>query len=99
MNARLKLEFRNLSTGSVHEVEGQEARCLRALHEAGSQGVTSLEISTWALRTSHYVYKLRKLGLAIDMEREKHGGVAPGHHGRYRLLTGIQILTEMQVAA
>jgi hypothetical protein len=99
MTARLKLEFQNLFTGSVHLVEGQEARCLLALHEAGAHGVTSLEISSWALRTSHYVYKLRKLGLAIDMEREKHGGVAPGHHGRYRLLTGIQILSEVREAA
>ena len=72
--------------------EGQEARTLRALIEAGDRGVTSLEISSWALRTSHYVFKLRGAGLVIEMVRERHDGPVPGHHGRYRLLSRVSIV-------
>jgi hypothetical protein len=99
MRPKLTLRFQILSTGSVHEVEGQFARTLIALHEAGDRGITALEMSSWALRLAHYVFMLRKAGLAIDMEREKHEGQAPGLHGRYFLRTGIHILSEMRSAA
>lgn len=72
--------------------EGQEARTLRALVNAGDSGVTSLEISTWALRVSHYVFKLRKAGLVIVTLREKHDGPVPGEHGRYVLRSTVAIV-------
>ena len=75
-------------------VEGQIARTLKALVDAGPKGVTSLEISSWALRTSHYVFVLRhRHGLNISMDREDHDGPAGiGWHGRYRLLDPVEII-------
>jgi len=69
---------------------GRFAQTLRALVDAGDRGVTALEISTWALRLSHYVYVLRhRCGLAIEMARESHDG---GWHGRYVLRTPVRIV-------
>ncbi len=87
-----RLRFKNLATDNDHEVSGQEARTLYALWRAADKGITALEISSWALRLSHYVWKLRKLSLVIDMVEEPHRGPAPGNHGRYFLRSGIQIL-------
>jgi hypothetical protein len=79
--------------------EGQEARTLRALVEAGERGVTSLEISTWALRTSHYIFKLRRAGLTIETIREPHDGPVPGKHGRYVLRSRVCILEPLDQRA
>jgi hypothetical protein len=76
--------------GGAQEVTGQVARTLAALVEAGSRGVTALEMSSWALRLAHYVLCLRKLGVPIQMVRELHPG---GWHGRYTLLVDVQILS------
>lgn len=75
--------------------KGQAARTL--LHaiqaQADNKGFTSLEISTWALRLSHYIYLLRNDGLTITMEREDHDGpVGDGWHGRYRLKNRVEII-------
>jgi hypothetical protein len=67
---------------------------IAALHDAGDAGITALEVSTWALRLAHYVMKLKKLGLSIDMVREKHAGPVLGWHGRYILCSGVQILEQ-----
>lgn len=72
--------------------EGQEARTILALVEAGPRGVTSLEISSWALRLAHYAMKLRRAGLVIDMVREKHDGPVRGHHGRYFLRSRVRLI-------
>jgi len=88
----LQTKFRVIDGGTVCTVKGQEARTLNALHAAGAAGITALEVSTWALRLAHYCYKLKKLGLTIDCEREPHGGIAPGKHGRYRLRTAVEII-------
>jgi hypothetical protein len=69
-------------------LKGQYARTLRALAEAGSKGITALEVSnTWAMRLAHYIHILkREHSLPIRMEWEKHNGAAgPGRHGRYFL--------------
>ena len=99
MNKTISLTFENLAAGTRHCVEGQEARTLLALHNAGAAGVTALEVSNWALRLSHYVFKLRALGLSIDMEHEQHDGPVPGRHGRYFLRSGIWIIDAGRVAA
>lgn len=82
-------------------VRGQIARTLKALIDNNAQGVTSLDISaTWALRTSHYVFVLRRdHGLDISMSREEHDGPSGiGWHGRYRLLTPVRIINEQPQA-
>ena len=76
-------------TDSRFVVRGQTARTLIALINAGDQGTTALEVSTWALRLAHYVFELRTIHrLAIRCEREEHPG---GWHGRYVLETPVRI--------
>jgi hypothetical protein len=68
----------------------QQRRALAALIGAGSQGVTALELSSWAYRLGAYVHTLRHdYGLAIETLREPHDG---GWHGRYVLHTPCQII-------
>ncbi len=68
----------------------QPKRALVALINAGSKGVTALELSSWAYRLGAYVHTLRhNYGLAIETLREPHDG---GWHGRYVLHTPCQII-------
>jgi hypothetical protein len=95
---KLLTRFKISGTDRVLSVRGQEARSLNALVVAGDAGITSLEVSTWALRLAHYCWKLKKLGLDIDCAREPHAGPVPGKHGRYFLKSLIEIV-EVQGAA
>ena len=71
-------------------VKGQIARTLITLVNAGTAGVTALEVVSWAFRLSHYVMVLRhKHRLAIQMHWEAHEG---GKHGRYVLRTTVAIV-------
>ncbi|ATB03598.1 hypothetical protein [Sinorhizobium meliloti] len=76
-------------------VVGRDAWCLRELVRAGSRGITSLENP--APRIAHYVWKLRKLGFAIESVPEVHGGQFPGSHSRYRLHSEV-LLSEQEAA-
>ncbi len=70
-------------------LQGQQARTLKSLVERKTDGVTALEISSWALRLSAYVHILRHdYGLAIETQWEKHPG---GQHARYVLHTPVEI--------
>ena len=83
------LEFPLLSERREIEVTGRYAQTLRALVEAGNRGTTALEISSWALRLSHYIFILRtRDGLNIENRNEPHDG---GQHGRYFLLSQVEI--------
>jgi hypothetical protein len=95
---RIRSSFRIAGENRVCQVEGQEARTLAALYDAGPAGITALEMSTWALRLAHYVMKLKKQGLSIEMLREKHAGPVPGWHGRYVLRSQIEILEAREAA-
>ncbi len=68
--------------GQRISVGGQELRTLLALVAAGDNGITALEISSWAYRLAAYCHELRRLGVPISTSREPHEG---GWHGRYRL--------------
>ena len=71
-------------------VKGQVARTLAALVQAGQNGVTALEVSSWAYRLGAYVHDLRHdHGLDIKTQREEHPG---GWHARYVLQTPVEIL-------
>ena len=69
--------------------KGRFAWMLHELVKAGKDGLTTLENP--APRISHYVYILRKAGLTISMQEERHAGAFKGHHGRYRLETPVMI--------
>ena len=84
-----KIKIR-LPDGSQQSFAGREAWTLRRLVDAGPRGVTTIDHP--APRWSHYVYKLRKAGLAISTDYEPHKGDFPGNHGRYRLETPVTII-------
>jgi hypothetical protein len=44
------------------EARGQEARALVALAEAGTRGVSALEVSSWAYRFAAYCYEFTSHG-------------------------------------
>ena len=81
------------------EPVGRDAQTLAELVKAGSKGITSQDVGGWAVRLSHYVFKLRKTyGLEISMTEETHGGEFPGKHGRYRLLSDVRLLDDAEAA-
>lgn len=66
------------------------ARTVIALTLAGHEGVTALEMSSWAFRLGAYVYTLKhRYGLDIQTLREEH---PHGWHGRYVLHTPVEVL-------
>lgn len=75
---------------------GRDAWCLDQLLTAGKRGITSS--SNPAPRMSHYIWKLRGLGLSIETVHESHGGPYPGHHARYILRSDVTVVGE-KVAA
>lgn len=80
---------------------GRFAMTLRALIAAGPAGVTSLSLAqSWAIRTSHYIYRLRRdHGLLIETQMEEHGGPYSGNHARYILRDRVRVLGEDHSAA
>jgi len=54
-----------------------------ALKQAGMRGLTQLDMNGGVLR--EYVYRLRKCGVPVDAEVEKHTGEFAGLHRRYTL--------------
>lgn len=80
----------NEPSGLPITVTGRECWTLRKLIDAGAKGVSSLD--NIGPRVSHYVFKLRGYGLAIETIHEKHGGDFPGTHARYRLHAKVTIL-------
>lgn len=76
--------------GRIARNARQPQRALAALINAGSKGVTALELSSWVYRLGAYVHTLRHdYGLTIETLREPHDG---GWHGRYVLHTQCQII-------
>jgi len=99
----------NLATFELTEVDGSTRifglagrfrQTLEALIEAGSAGVTSYEVSSWALRFSHYTWVFRhKHGLLIETVREPHTiGEISGHHARYILRDRVRELGPDDIA-
>lgn len=70
-------------------VAGQVAKALVALVKAGGEGVTALEVNSWAYRLGAYVHTLRHdFGLIIETCKETHEG---GWHARYVLHSPVTI--------
>jgi hypothetical protein len=62
---------------------------IKAKIETGDKGITPLHNP--APRVSHYVMTLRRKGVAIDTDKQAHGGAFPGEHGAYRLKSAVTI--------
>lgn len=75
---------------------GRDAWALDKLINAGNRGCTPID--TPGPRWSHYVFKLRGLGLTIETVHESHGGPYPGHHARYILRNDLTVISD-RVAA
>lgn len=71
-------------------LRGRERWTMERLIAAGASGVSSLD--NVGPRTSHYIFKLRGHGFAIETRYEPHGGEFPGHHARYHLHTKVSVL-------
>jgi hypothetical protein len=87
MTAR-PLTLHGVGPAGAFVVKGQVARTLSALIDAGSAGVTSLEVAGWGYRLAAYCHNLRKCGLNIETVREAH---EDGWHGRYVLRSPVTL--------
>lgn len=87
----MKLTAR-IETGETRQtlhLRGRQAWALMELLKAGETGITSRQNP--APRISAYVHSLRRKGVSIDTDWEKHGGTYPGEHGVYRLRSAVKI--------
>ncbi len=93
MTVRLTAVARILPDGNPFTVRGQEARTLLLLVEKGATGVVAYDFRGGPpFRLPAYTWSLmRKHGLVIETQREKHDG---GWHGRFVLHTPVQIVTD-----
>ena len=90
--SRLKVTAAVIENGQPREftVQGQTAKSLLALVDAGKRGVTAQEAASWALRLAAYCHDLiHKFGLVIRTDREDHEG---GWHGRHVLESPVEII-------
>lgn len=71
-------------------VSGRVAQTLHCLVAAGGEGITALEVNSWAFRLASYIYDLRHdYGLDIQTKPEPHEG---GSHARYFLITPVEVV-------
>ena len=80
--------------GPIITVKGREAWALDQLVQAGDRGCTPIDQP--APRWSHYVYLLRRDGVAVETITENHGGSYSGHHARYCLRTPVTVIGEVR---
>jgi hypothetical protein len=76
---------------------GREAWTCRLLMQAGKQGISSLNHP--GARLSHYIFRLRSYGFAIETLYTKHGGDFPGVHAVYVNHSDIRVIEDRKVAA
>ncbi|QRG07907.1 hypothetical protein EZH22_05940 [Xanthobacter dioxanivorans] len=89
-----QMHIRLGTEGPALTVKGRMAWALHELVRAGELGCTPIERP--APRWSHYIFKLRKAGLAIETVDESHGGAYSGCHGRYVLRTPVLVIEEVR---
>lgn len=73
-------------------VECRQAWALHQLYLAGPNGCTPIDNP--GPRWSHYIFKLRGLGIDVETLTENHGGQFAGHHTRYVLRSSISLVVE-----
>ncbi len=81
----------------ILDLAGREEWALSHLLSAGDYGCTPID--TPGPRWSDYVFKLRRRGIDIATVTESHGGPFAGHHARYMLMSKVERLSDLQVAA
>ncbi len=90
-----KVWFRIAPDGKPLLATGRIAQTLLILIRADARGITSGEASVyrWARRTSDYVFRLRALGVSVDMRLERAGDARVG---RYVLSSRIILLPNQE---
>lgn len=73
---------------------GRDAWALRNLIAAGDAGCTPIDHP--GPRWSHYVWKIRGAGIAVETIDEKHAGPYAGSHARYVLRSPVSIIEEVR---
>ena len=79
-----------LPSGATVTVTGRDAWALDRLMKAGEAGCTPIDQP--APRWSHYIFKLRRAGIAVETITENHGGAYAGNHARYVLRTPLTVV-------
>ena len=79
-----------VADGPEQTFKGRFAWALDRLVAAGEKGCTPIDQP--APRWSHYVYGLRRQGVAIETVTENHEGAYAGHHARYVLNVPVTVV-------
>jgi hypothetical protein len=92
MSKRLTITARVLPDGKPFTVTGRDAWALAELLKSGQAGCTPIENP--APRWSAYIFNLRRNHrLIIETRHEPHKGQFAGTHGRYVLLSKVEIIS------
>lgn len=94
---RVEILGPNSQALSTVTLVGREAWTCRLLLQAGKQGISSLNHP--GARLSHYIFRLRSYGFAIETVYTKHGGEFPGSHAVYVNHSDIRVIEDRKVAA
>ncbi len=91
MKAPLQITARIMPDGKPFTVKGRDAWAFAQLLRAGHRGCTPIDNP--APRWSAYVFNLKRVyGLNIETRNEPHSGDFPGTHGRYILLSTVEVI-------
>lgn len=92
MSKRLIVTARHMPDGRAFTAHGRDAWALLQLIDAGPKGCTPIDNP--GPRWSGYVFNLKRdHGLAIVTHHEAHRGNFPGTHGRYVLMSELEIIS------
>ncbi|MFN7090697.1 MAG: hypothetical protein ACK4P4_09135 [Allorhizobium sp.] len=97
LSIRVQIVEHGEDKGRPITVIGRDAWALRHLMDAGRKGCTTIDVP--GPRWSHYVWKLRQAGIAVETIHEGHGGPFPGNHARYVLRSDLQVIENETRAA
>ena len=80
------------STARIAVSFGRQLQTLELLLQQGATGCTFFQHPDrrWAV----YVHRLVALGFNIRIIKERHGGVYPGYHARYILVSDVTHLSD-----
>ena len=93
----VEFELRRDGHASRLSLHGRNAWALLALVSAGAKGVTPKTMPTGP-RWSAYVHNLRRMGVRIETQHERHGGAFPGTHARYVLMDEVRVVPAQDAA-
>jgi hypothetical protein len=96
---KTKVQFEHWQEGNSKKfiLKGQHARTLAALINKHENGITALELSSWAFRLAAYIFTLRtkyKLNIVTKTEPHVNSAGEYGSHARYFLISKVRKLKD-----